>query len=1569
VQRGSTESCGKGCQFAAEVVEVSSEFVDSGEPTSQAVLGPPDVYPKKGYNKGAWAPLSRDDGEQYIVIAVDEPVYVTGFEIYETDHPGAVVRIEGRFDNNTAWTTVWSGEPSVPEGSSVYDVPTASFSTSARIFRPIPAGPREERLAQFKVVLDTAAASGYNQIDAIKVYGDGRDGTPVGFFEPVCEAIGQTDCWHVCRDVDVMDNARASALLGMLSNATAWVAEALKVSAAPGAALVLPYNSAQDANAQQCGDIPIPRALLEEGVHGSQVVIFATSRPSPEPLSVSACRYDESATSLGRPIAIHINIVPQYATAAVAAARADPVSDDVLVGATDAVIQYLYRGLGWAAEFHTSFLTSRGVSVVEERTQGCDSAEVCAAGWENRFLMVVSTPRLVEKAKDHFGIPTLSFVELENSGGAGVKGTLLEHRLFNGELMTLAPYVSHAAHSAEGGWAFPASGVRPMSKSAVSLGYLQDTGWYTPVYEVAEPLLWGYKQGLDFVLRQCNRWPATASNYVCPVSQQNGVFDAATPPDAPMCTADRVHVGTCSITNYPRPLQAPFQYFVRPQEGNLGGPSELADFCPLTVPEPAGFGAAAVSVVRDCRAGEDSSERPLQYFEEVGLASRCFVGERSRVKVTGCFKHACEGGVLFLKLEGVYKACPPEGGEVYFTESRMSLTCPRYEDVCHMYPASVPASVQIYSPSRDGERIETDAVVVLEISQFRIPEDGALVVTLGGVEHVRFTEDPSPGELVKTVRLQGLPSAAKQVAMAFELRDRRGATVFRAVRHVTIALFPPDAQGGDAGQYAAALAGFSSEYVKEGNPGFSRFAASALGPPDVPGYGSSSKAWSPERGGAGVEQLTFDVARPVFVYALEVYETFSPGALTRVLAYNEAAGSWDVIFRTTRESLPPPPLGSRVAPRVVPTRALDYAAKRLMVEFSTPSWVEVDAIKVLGYLATPRMFGEPEPLVVRVPFGTVANATLRVPSTGTSAVYWRAAQSAGSIPWLSLSADTGVVWPGDDELALAITVDATNPDALVQKATVRLTDIFALAGVDTLAVLEVTAIVDMTRAAKVAPPPCYHGLVMGASELEPGTCQCVPGASGQACEYLSCPRNCSSEVGGVLRGVCEGSSGRCRCSPGFTGLDCSGQDGDCYVSYDGFCRDGWERGSYIINAEDEGNMNKGEGSLPMRMQCSDDNPNGNTFGCSTYITLELCCRAAAAPECPFLIGAAPCAAPACEGVGEGAAGWQEVSPACRAEVDAYCFFALGDPACNWYKPIPPPTDFCPTGPALAYCAAHPEADACAPAVDPRPLCGFEAGASNPCTRAACEEDLFGAACRGLIEAHCAAVPDDRECNLHGLGNGCMFAAGSPPCDTVACYEGSYNEAACKAAIDLHCLGTAGPSDPECGAYGYGAPPPSATPRNTECLWDAARAQCALTPEADPCVLMRMYGVVEGQAPGGALPLVSLLQKGREAYAVESSAAFVEKGLELDRERRERVERHVLYRALFKHADADGDGLLGAVEVGTVVSDVVAAGSVNRPSFLNALGEEELAGALDVPGGFFGLVEFVEVLEGTYQSNN
>ena len=42
--------------------------------------------------------------------------------------------------------------------------------------------------------------------------------------------------------------------------------------------------------------------------------------------------------------------------------------------------------------------------------------------------------------------------------------------------------------------------------SRITLALMEDTGWYLPNYDMADPLKWGRGLGCDFVLKSCLDW-------------------------------------------------------------------------------------------------------------------------------------------------------------------------------------------------------------------------------------------------------------------------------------------------------------------------------------------------------------------------------------------------------------------------------------------------------------------------------------------------------------------------------------------------------------------------------------------------------------------------------------------------------------------------------------------------------------------------------------------------------------------------------------------------------------------------------------------------------------------------------------------------------------------------------------------------------------------------------------------------------------------------------------------------------------------------------------------------------
>jgi len=349
-------------------------------------------------------------------------------------------------------------------------------------------------------------------------------------------------------------------------------------------------------------------------------------------------------------------------------------------------------------------------------------------------------------------------------------------------------------------------------------------------------------------------------------------------------------------------------------------------------------------------------------------------------------------------------------------------------------------------------------------------------------------------------------------------------------------------------------------------------------------------------------------------------------------------------------------------------------------------------------------------------------------------------------------------------------------------------------------------------------------------------------------------------------------------------MDCSGQDGDCYVSYDGTCRPGFAPGSYVLNTADSGNLNKGSGDLPSSMQCNEGKED-SVFGCSNLVHMQFCCRAAAPPTCPFFLGSAPCAAARAD---ECAASYA-TDPECLGVVHEYCFESPEDPACNAFRPLRVPADFCPLPLAMEWCAAHPDGEECSSVFTKVSDCMFtEYDGWSPCTMPVCQESVLSDECTPWVVSHCQQHPEDRECDLYGFGDGCMFRPGAQPCQASVCnvLPDAYNQKACDDIIETYCSSLVGGAarDPECAAQGYGGPPPEAVPVRTSCPWSAIEMQCRESPASPLCVRMHAAGVNVSDPTAGTLPSVAMLQPHIEQQGISAAEAFAEVGVlrEMDR---------------------------------------------------------------------------------------
>ncbi len=125
----------------------------------EQMTGPPDTWPRFGDQNSAWASLTEDNENEWILLEYAEPVQPQAVLIYATFNPGAVSRVSV-FKLDGEEVEVWKGKDPTPVG--------AEKGVSVIPFR-VPF-----KTNRVKVELRSKEVSGWNEIDAVGLRAGGK---------------------------------------------------------------------------------------------------------------------------------------------------------------------------------------------------------------------------------------------------------------------------------------------------------------------------------------------------------------------------------------------------------------------------------------------------------------------------------------------------------------------------------------------------------------------------------------------------------------------------------------------------------------------------------------------------------------------------------------------------------------------------------------------------------------------------------------------------------------------------------------------------------------------------------------------------------------------------------------------------------------------------------------------------------------------------------------------------------------------------------------------------------------------------------------------------------------------------------------------------------------------------------------------------------------------------------------------------------------------------------------------------------------------------------------------------
>jgi hypothetical protein len=124
-------------------------------------------------------------------------------------------------------------------------------------------------------------------------------------------------------------------------------------------------------------------------------------------------------------------------------------------------------------------------------------------------------------------------------------------------------------------------------------------------------------------------------------------------------------------------------------------------------------------------------------------------------------------------------------------------------------------------------------------------------------------------------------------------------------------------------------------------------AAHATGEPDVPTHSDHTHSWSPSASERNLEWLDLTFFRPVYATAVRVRQSFNPGSIIRVEAF-EANGASRVLWEGKDPNRYPK---DQIAWLLVNFPRTEFPVRRIRLSLDTPAfkgWRQIDAVQLVG---------------------------------------------------------------------------------------------------------------------------------------------------------------------------------------------------------------------------------------------------------------------------------------------------------------------------------------------------------------------------------------------------------------------------------------------------------------------------------------------------------------------------------------------------------------------------------------------------------------------------------------------
>ncbi|XP_034944355.1 leishmanolysin-like peptidase [Chelonus insularis] len=473
-----------------------------------------------------------------------------------------------------------------------------------------------------------------------------------------------------------------------------------------------------------CGDVVVPESHLDvcrtcnatghncrvqpgsvagEGINGADFVFYVSAMPTERchsGLTVAYAAHCQQESALDRPIAGHANLCP-------GSISTKPQELETLLST---VKHEILHALGFSASLYAFYRdengdprtprrSDTGKPPLNEKLQTHQWSEstiktIVRPQWHvrggtvERSMQMIVTPKVRKEVREHFKCPALEGAELEDQGEDGTALTHWEKRVFENEAMT-GTHTQNPVYS------------------RITLALMEDTGWYSANYSMAQSLRWGRHLGCDFAMKSCKEWISNRSSRLLAKSIHPFCNKVKQDPLQTECTDDRNSVALCNLIEHPQPLPVKYQNFdwiPHVKEGKeiyYGGSVSLADYCPY-IQEFTWRSKNIVVRGSHCLYTENNPHPEKNFaLEHYGAHSKCFdhtddMWEERTCKQarqwqhwgSGCYQYKCEVGRLHIIVANYTYTCY-HAGQILTIRiiqndwlHKGALICPPCRDIC-----------------------------------------------------------------------------------------------------------------------------------------------------------------------------------------------------------------------------------------------------------------------------------------------------------------------------------------------------------------------------------------------------------------------------------------------------------------------------------------------------------------------------------------------------------------------------------------------------------------------------------------------------------------------------------------------------------------------------------------------------------------------------------------------------------------------------------------------------------------------------------------------------------------------